>query len=258
VSSPYCSAIYHYPSSVIAVHFCRHRLRSPCGLEVPTGVAAHRSVGVETLLESYSIERSAIGDQVLKAAEVFTTIATLRNPILTSFQFVRDKVRRNWSEISINYRHGPLCSQQWPSMTEGLAAGDRLGDAPLASAQDGHASTLLQTLDGKRHSLLLLPGKHTESVSKLIAIAEETNQAFPGILATHLILERNTAHPDASSSGMAVWVDTEARAHEQLHAKNATLILVRPDGYIGFRRQPADGTALRAYMQSYLIPAKVA
>jgi len=223
----------------------------------------------ETLLDSYSLERSAIGDKVLKAAEVFTTIATLRNPIaqslrnhvapiLTSFQFVRDKVRRNWSEISINYRHGPLCSQQWPSMTGGLAAGDRLGDAPLASALDGHASTLLQNLDGKRHSLLLLPGKDSESLSRLILIAEETDQSFPGILAGHLILKPETPNPPAASSDLAVWVDTEARAHEQLHANEATLILVRPDGYIGFRCQPADGTALRAHMQSYLIPAKAA
>ena len=221
----------------------------------------------ETLLDSYSLERSAIGDQVLKAAEVFTTIATLRNPvaqslrdhvlpILTSFQFVRDKVRRNWSEISINYRHGPLCSQQWPSMTGGLASGDRLGDAPLASALDGHASTLMQTLDGKRHNLLLLPGKDSESLSRLIAMAEETNQAFPGIVAAHLILKEKTADLHAASSSVAVWVDTEARAHEQLHANEATLILVRPDGYIGFRCQPADGAALRAYMQSYLIPGR--
>jgi 2-polyprenyl-6-methoxyphenol hydroxylase-like FAD-dependent oxidoreductase len=223
----------------------------------------------DALLDSYSLERSAIGDQVLKAAEVFTTIATLRNPIaqslrnhvapiLTSFQFVRDKVRRNWSEISINYRHGPLCSQQWPSLTGGLATGDRLGDAPLASAMDGHTSTLLQTLDGKRHSLLLLAGKDAESLSRLIRIAEETNQAFPGILVAHLILKPETANPSIASSDLPVWVDTEARAHEQLGAHEATLILVRPDGYIGFRCQPADGTALRTYMQSYLIPANAA
>jgi hypothetical protein len=223
----------------------------------------------DALLDSYSLERSAIGDQVLKAAEGFTTIATLRNPIaqslrnhvapiLTSFQFVRDKVRRNWSEISINYRHGPLCSQRWPSLTGGLATGDRLGDAPLASALDGHASTLLQTLDGKRHGLLLLPGKDGESLSRLIRIAEMTCQAFPGIVVAHLILKRETANLNAASCDLAVWVDTEARAHEQLGANDATLILVRPDGYIGFRCQPADGTALRAYMQSYLIPANAA
>jgi 2-polyprenyl-6-methoxyphenol hydroxylase-like FAD-dependent oxidoreductase len=220
----------------------------------------------EALLDSYSLERSAIGDQVLKAAEAFTTIAMLRDPIaqslrnhvapiLTSFQFVRDRVRRNWSEISINYRHGPLASQQWPGLRGGLAAGDRLCDAPLAFATDGSATTLLQILDGKRHGLLLLLGKDTESLSRLVRIAEETNQAFPGIVRTHLILRPETANANAASSDLAVCVDTKARAHDQLGAHEATLILVRPDGYIGFRCQPADGTALRAYMQSYLIPS---
>jgi hypothetical protein len=116
----------------------------------------------------------------------------------------------------------------------------------------------LQTLDGKRHSLLLLPGKDSESLSRLIRIAEEANQAFPEILAAHLMLKPETAVPNAAASDLTVWVDTEARAHAQLHANEATLILVRPDGYIGFRCQPADGNALRAYMQSYLIPAKAA
>jgi hypothetical protein len=201
-----------------------------------------RAVAMSSLRLALASERSAIGDQVLNAAEVFTTIATLRDPIaqslrnhvapiLTSFQFVRDKVRRNWSEISINYRHGPLGSQQWPSLTSGLATGDRLGDAPLASALDGHASTLLQTLDGKRHSLLLLPGNDGESLSRLIRIAEETNQAFPGILAAHLILKPETSNLPTASSDLPVWLDTEARAHEQLGANEATLILVRPDGY---------------------------
>ena len=95
-------------------------------------------------------------------------------------------------------------------------------------------------------------------MSRLIQIAEETDQAFPGILAVHLILTPETANPNAASSDLTVWLDTEARAHEQLHANEATLILVRPDGYIGFRCQPADGTALREYMQSYLIPVKAA
>ena len=221
----------------------------------------------ETLLDSYSLERSAIGDQVLKAAEAFTSIATLRNPIaqslrnhvapiLTSFQFVRDLVRRNWSEISINYRHGPLAAQRWPSLSGGLAAGDRLCDAPLAAMDGGRAATLFQILDGRRHSLLLLTGKDDESLSRLTRIAEDADQAFPGILAAHLILNPDIARPSVPSSNPAVWVDTEKRAHEQLHANQATLILVRPDGYVGFRCQPADGSALHAYMKTYLLPAK--
>ena len=63
----------------------------------------------EPLLGSYSVERSAVGDQVLTNAERFTTLATLRNPvakwlrnhiapILGSFQFVQDKIRNDWFE----------------------------------------------------------------------------------------------------------------------------------------------------------------
>jgi hypothetical protein len=32
-----------------------------------------------------------------------------------------------------------------------------------------------------------------------------------------------------------------------------TLILIRPDGYIGDRCQPADGAGLKAYMSRYLV-----
>ncbi len=221
----------------------------------------------DALLDSYSIERSTIGDQVLKTATAFTSVATLRSPlaqslrnriapILTSFNFVRQKVRRNWSEISINYRHSPLCAEQWPHLTGGQAPGDRLNDAPLTSAADGHPLTLMQTLDGNRHSLLLLPGNDSASRRRLLDIAEETETAFPGTVAAHLILRPELAAPADEDSEVAVWMDTQAQAHEQLHAKESTLILVRPDGYIGFRCQPADGAALYKYMQSYMIPAQ--
>jgi FAD binding domain len=73
----------------------------------------------ESLLDSYSAERSAVGDEVLKSAGRLTTIGTLRNPVL---QTVRDVVghavlglasaRRafagNMSELSVSYPNSPL------------------------------------------------------------------------------------------------------------------------------------------------------
>jgi hypothetical protein len=50
-----------------------------------------------------------------------------------------------------------------------------------------------------------------------------------------------------------VWLDPEGRVHEKLHATNPTLVLVRPDGYIGYRCQPADREALRKYLSTFLI-----
>ena len=50
-----------------------------------------------------------------------------------------------------------------------------------------------------------------------------------------------------------MWFDTEGRLHRRLHPDTRTLILVRPDGYIGFRCQPADGESLANYLGSYLV-----
>ena len=43
----------------------------------------------EALLDSYSPERSYVGDQVLKSAGALTTVGTLRNPVA---QTIRDMV----------------------------------------------------------------------------------------------------------------------------------------------------------------------
>src|SRR5262249_40002325 len=152
----------------------------------------------EPLLQSYSTERSAVGDQVLKNAERFTTVATLRNPvsrwlrnhaapILGSFQFVRDKSRDDWFEVSINYRHSPLSAENWPLLTGGLAAGDRLGDAPLTPAGGGAPTTLFAVLQDNRHVLLLLPDGEPTAASKLLAIAADTIRTYPDVFAVHVV-----------------------------------------------------------------------
>ena len=196
---------------------------------------------IEPLLDSYSVERSAVGDQVLRDAEMFTTAATLRNPtalwlrdhlapILGSFQFVRDKIRDEWFEFSINYRHSPLSAEKWPKLTGGLPAGDRLCDAPLVSAADGKPTTLLAALRGTRHTLLLLPGvSDPETVAAMLAIADQASKAFPNVLTVHVILKNEPA-PAAKTGtgGVPVWIDTSGRVYEKLHATDRALFVVRP------------------------------
>jgi 2-polyprenyl-6-methoxyphenol hydroxylase-like FAD-dependent oxidoreductase len=92
----------------------------------------------ESLLDSYSAERSAVGDEVLKSAGRLTTIGTLRNPIL---QTIRNAVGHavlglapaqrafadNMSELSIGYPHSPLNGAAYAQ--DGPKPGRRL--APL-------------------------------------------------------------------------------------------------------------------------------
>jgi hypothetical protein len=218
----------------------------------------------EPLLKSYTIERSAVGDQVLANAARFTTLATLRNPvaqwlrnhiapILGSLPMVQDKIRNDWFELSINYRHSPLAVDHWPRLTGGIPAGDRMCDAALTSTDDGRATTLFDAMRGTRHTLLLLPGDEgPTSAGPLIKIADDAARAFPDMLATHLFLRPGTTVPTAVGDA-AVWFDTTHRLHEKLHATVPTLVVVRPDGYVGYRCQPADGNGLGEYLGRYLV-----
>jgi 2-polyprenyl-6-methoxyphenol hydroxylase-like FAD-dependent oxidoreductase len=73
----------------------------------------------DRLLESYSPERSAIGDEVLKAAARLTTIGTLKNSTLQAcrnlvshfmlgFTAVQQEFADSMTEVNIGYAHSPL------------------------------------------------------------------------------------------------------------------------------------------------------
>jgi len=75
--------------------------------------------GGEHLLDSYSAERGAVGDQVLKAADRLTEIGTMKNPALQSihnlvghFAFGLSPVQHafadSMTEVAIGYPDSPL------------------------------------------------------------------------------------------------------------------------------------------------------
>jgi 2-polyprenyl-6-methoxyphenol hydroxylase-like FAD-dependent oxidoreductase len=73
----------------------------------------------EHLLDTYSPERSAVGDEVLKSASRLTTVGTLKNPVLQTirnlvghvmlgFGSVQQAFADNMTEVSIGYPQSPL------------------------------------------------------------------------------------------------------------------------------------------------------
>ena len=78
-----------------------------------------RGIGSESLLESYSAERSPIGDEVLKETGRVTSMATLTGKVAQSLRnhavalvlglpMIRKFAADATSEISIGYPHSPL------------------------------------------------------------------------------------------------------------------------------------------------------
>lgn len=224
------------------------------------------------LLGSYSQERSEIGDQVLSAAGRVTTMATLRNPvaqfmrnhiagIVGSFGFVQDKIKNGLCELAINYRGQALSREDWHSgeivhRGAGVPTGDRLPDARILDATTGSEIRLHNAIRQMKHHLLLLPGSEgTEGLANLAAIARQVEAAYPGLIDSLFILpteDGNRSVTAKGTQGIPGYLDIDAQVHEQHHAHSATLILVRPDGYIGYRAQPATADELLKYLGSYL------
>jgi hypothetical protein len=91
-----------------------------------------REVCKPSLLDSYSIERSAVGDMVLSNASRLTDMAVLRNPLLQTlrntvvkfaagFPQVAHLVADTLSELNIGYPESPL------SVTSGHPRGAKAG-----------------------------------------------------------------------------------------------------------------------------------
>jgi hypothetical protein len=116
-----------------------------------------------SLLDSYSPERSAVGDRVLRNAGRLTEAAIVRNPVLqgirntvgkfaTGFPFVQHKIANQLSEMDIGYpdspltvknghvANGPKSGERWPDRLPTGAAGAKFTAHGPADAVTGLAA----------------------------------------------------------------------------------------------------------------------
>jgi FAD binding domain-containing protein len=161
-------------------------------------MVVHNQAGT-VLLDSYSPERTAVGNMVLRNATRLTDMGTLQNPVaqvarnlamrfLFGFHAVRDRLATTMSEIEIAYANSPL--------SKGKHAGDRWAPEHYDGPPPGSGSEPRFVL-------------YTADAEKGAALASR----FPSLL------EPAPRKPD----------------HPYL-----LLLIVRPDGYIGFSSGDAD------------------
>jgi 2-polyprenyl-6-methoxyphenol hydroxylase-like FAD-dependent oxidoreductase len=220
------------------------------------------------LLDSYTRERGGVGELVLRQAGRMTRAATLRHPI---GQFLRNNAvrmlghlpafRENFvnylSELTIHYPSSPLNGESpgagWHA--GGLHPGERVPDAMLRDARTGAAQRLHALLRGTPHDLLLLPAGDGDAdgdgARALAAIGRQAGAAYGGLVRPHLIV---SGPAGAVAESGSVWLDPEGAVRKLLGAHGDALALVRPDGYLGYRGQPASWDGLRAHLERYLVP----
>ena len=165
-----------------------------------------------TLLDSYSPERSGVGDKVLRSAVRMTNIATLHNPVVQSARNLalhllfglpsaQEEVPTTLSEVEISYPHSPL--------SVGSDAGKRWAPENYSGLPPG--------INGEPHFILYTSDK--ERGATLAA-------RFPKLL----------------------------EAESRLPIDSDKLLIVRPDGYVGF----SAGRSAWKEVETYLYDLQVA
>jgi hypothetical protein len=238
----------------------------------------------ERLLDTYEEERMPVARRVLAQTDTNTRVLLSDNPVM---RFLRERVltldrvqayaARRSSQLFINYRSSSLSRSHggtriakatgmailWARasgkaglkdllrFSGGPRAGDRAPDGPSIRAASREKTSLFREFRGTDFSLLLFAGTaRTEAdYANLLEIARRVEELAGSPVKAHLIVGADSA-PEGLEREDSVLLDGSRSLHELYGASAESLYLVRPDGYVGFRGQPAEAEPLIEYLRS--------
>jgi 2-polyprenyl-6-methoxyphenol hydroxylase-like FAD-dependent oxidoreductase len=169
-----------------------------------------KGIARPSLLDSYSTERSAVGDMVLRNAGRLTEAAITRNPLAQRLRNTIVKFALGFPQI------GHVVADTMSELNIAYP------DSPLSVASATHARGLK-------------PG--TRWPEKLPT--DTTTSRFTAIGPTEVAADLAAKFPDLVQA-----------ATSSKHADPLDLILVRPDGYVGFAGSAADRAGAEAYLRT--------
>lgn len=201
------------------------------------------------LLASYHIERAPVARDVLNLTDRITRMATMRNsvaqsvrdfllPRVSGIDFVSDRIADRLAELNVNYRESNIVENHGGGA---LRAGDRAPDADLRDGNN-QARRLFELFREPRHVLLLFLGAAGEASAKAERLGTGLSELPEAMLDRYRIVR-------GSSNLPAELRDLSGLAHAAYGMMESGVVLVRPDGYIGYRSDSFDPVTLRAYFE---------
>ena len=195
----------------------------------------------------------------------------LRNRLasfVTSLGVVQERASRTITMIDVAYEASSICGEHrsslldanlvtdrsteqpsirsWASFGSGPAPGHRAADAHL-DPDDPDSARVHELLWGTAHTLLLFDGAAdtAEGYAKLRAIESRVAARYGERVRTHIIVPHEEvpaelAKLESAPGESSIVLDAAGAYHEAYGAKTECLYLIRPDGYVGYRCQPAD------------------
>lgn len=249
-----------------------------------------RGVAKPELLDSYHAERHPVAAAILAGTDAATSglafnlslrssvALELRNQFIgfaTGLGLLRRKLSRTASMLDISYAKSPIVAQDRPSplgtrvlgggdetptlrdwfdFGHGPGPGDRAPDVRLDEEAES-SPRLFEALDPRLHTLLMFDGATASEAGYrgFVELARRLEARFPGLVAVRIVVPHAQRPAALAQWSGEVLLDTAGAVHERYGARSECLYLVRPDGYVGYRSQPAEPDKLVAYLERLFV-----
>jgi 2-polyprenyl-6-methoxyphenol hydroxylase-like FAD-dependent oxidoreductase len=218
------------------------------------------------LLDSYEKERRPIAEDVLATTKLLTERFEAFNHLSPEqrerlyFNMVvppevAKRMTRHLEQLDLNYSKSPICHQHEGSHfgRTRFAAGPRPGEEALDAKpllHNNRTTTLIELLRGPKHTLLLFPGAVHEAKSwrRLAELAQSIEGGLDGLINVYFVaIDPGSVPSNLKAAGRLVF-DPERSLHYRYGAETECMYLIRPDGYVGYRSEPATASAFHSYL----------
>jgi 2-polyprenyl-6-methoxyphenol hydroxylase-like FAD-dependent oxidoreductase len=295
----HCRQVKRYRAGNVFVAGDAAHIHSPVGGQgLNTGIQDAHNLGWKLelvsrgkappeLLDSYHLERHAVGVALLRGTDFATRVATLKHPVvramrnslsrfLSSLEVVQQRITRNVAELTLSYAGSPIVAEHrssmfrsrfgedesqerptvsaWWAFDSAAGAGQRAPDGLILRLGTGESVRLASVIDGRRHTLLLFDGRAPtpEGYARLAGVARAVERSWADLIDVHVVVPGDERPPELEWHG-SILLDIYGDLEDRYGARAECLYLVRPDLYIGFRSQPADEVALIQYLKRIFV-----
>jgi 2-polyprenyl-6-methoxyphenol hydroxylase-like FAD-dependent oxidoreductase len=206
------------------------------------------------LLASYQAEREPIARAVLNLTDRITRMATVRHsmaqsvrdfllPMVSGIDLVAEKMAEQLSELKVNYRQSGIVENHGAGRPR---AGERAPDAELRDEQ-GKARRVYELLKTPRHLLLIFLGASGKGPAQAEILARAIGTLPDDLLAVYGIARGATGE-------RADLRDLSGLAHAAYGLTKGGIILIRPDGYVGYRSDDFESEKFSGYLTRLFTP----
>jgi len=255
---------------------------------------AVRGLASDGLLATYTEERHAVGLSVLKGTDLATKVVTIKSPVaqavrnsLMSFmsaqEVVQQRIIKSGTLTGVNYRGTQLAQEytqpqvesmgrslfplpfkkvtgefpglgSWLDFTDAPMAGDFAPDAEL----DDGGFRLSHHIGSPRFKLLMFDGYASTDLGyqQMYQLEYKVASRFCDWIDIYVVVPFEEGKRDLPNYASVIY-DDQKYLHEYYGASSECLYLIRPDGYIGFRSQPASYEKLEEYLLRIFKPSLV-